>query len=345
MALRAPYVDALTVEIAARGQQLGNPAVDTVYIGGGTPSLLQPEQMARVLEALRAHFRLTADCEISCEANPGMLSPRFLTALGAGGVNRLSLGAQSADAGLLTLLGRRHDWAQVQRAVALARQHGFDNINIDLMMGIPGQTEAIWRDTLEAALALHLEHLSCYGLIVEEGTPLAERVAVGELSLPPEEAERAMYDHTLHRLAQAGYIQYEVSNFALPGRACRHNINCWQRVDYAGMGAAAHSLLGGDTRVSNPPDIADYLSGRPPQVQRLGAEERMFESVMLGLRMTAGVDMAAFERMHGQSFEQAYGSITASSVEQGLAEYTPEGFFRLTRRGMDVMNAVLLDFL
>ena len=345
MALRAPYVDALTAEIAARGQALGNPAVDTVYIGGGTPSLLQPEQMSRVLVAAHAHFRLSDGCEISCEANPGMLSARFLAALRAGGVNRLSLGAQSADDSLLPMLGRRHSWAQVVQAVHLARQHGFDNINIDLMMGIPGQTPDNWQDTLEAALAFAPEHLSCYGLIVEEGTPLADRVAAGALSLPPEEAERAMYDHTLRRLARAGYTQYEVSNFARPGRACLHNLHCWQRADYVGVGAAAHSLVGGDTRLSNPADIDAYLAGYSAQVQRLTAEERRFESVMLGLRTTAGVDLAAFEAMHGLSFQEAYGDSARKSLEQALAVYTPDGFFRLTRRGMDVMNTVLLDFL
>ena len=345
MGLRAPYVEKLIGELDARAEGYGHPLIHTVFIGGGTPSLLQPEQMTRILDALYRNFPLAGDAEISCEANPGALTPRFLAALRNGGVNRLSLGAQSADAGQLKLLNRQHSWAQVEQAVRLARRAGFDNINIDLMLGIPGQSVPMWADTLDCALALSPEHLSCYGLIVEEGTPMKRRIDAGELILPEPEEERAMYEHTLNRLKAAGFEQYEISNFARPGRACRHNLNCWQREDYLGFGSAAHGLECGGTRRANPASIQGYIAGEPPLIESIGLTERMFESLMLGLRVTRGIDLRAFEDRHGQSFESVYGEAAKQSLQKGRVQYTEDGFFRLTREGMDLMNAVLLDFM
>ena len=343
MGQRARYMGHLLQELAQQGAALGRPSVDSVYIGGGTPSLLNPGQMAALLAAVRASFDLTADCEISCEANPTSLTPGWLQALRAGGVNRLSLGAQSADEGLLRVLQRQHTWRHVVRAVSMARAAGFDNLNLDLMLGVPTQTPRMWADTLEAALQLEPEHLSCYGLIVEEGTRMAAMVAAGEWVLPEPEDERAMYQHTLERLAQAGYQQYEISNFAKPGKACRHNINCWRRVDYLGVGSAAHSLMGAE-RWCNPATLDDYLAGAPREVQAVAPQDAMFESVMLGLRMTQGVDTQAFEARHGRSFDAVFGQRAQPSLAAGLTEWT-DGHLRLTRRGMDVMNTVLLDFM
>ena len=345
MSLREPYIKALMKEITAGGASLGHPQVDTLYIGGGTPSLLQSEQMADILTAIKESFTFAPGYEFSCEANPGMLTSRFLDILVAGGVNRLSLGAQSADPRLLKLLGRQHDWQQVEQAVSLARKAGFENISIDLMLGIPGQDRAVYISTLESALALCPQHLSCYGLIVEDGTPLAADIRSGRLTLPDEEEERAMYEHTLDRLAQAGYHQYEISNFALAGYDCRHNMDCWKRTDYIGFGSAAHSLQRGDTRRSNPTDIKEYLAGKEPETQYLSHEEQKFESLMLGLRMRKGLKLDDFLQMHGESFEQAYGKQAKQPILEGLAEYTQDGYFRLTRQGMDVMNSVLIEFM
>ena len=345
MHLRAPYIRALEEEMDRRASALEHPLIHTVFIGGGTPSLLQPGQMAAVLAALHRNFPLAEGAELSCEANPGALTPRFLDALLAGGINRLSLGAQSADEGQLKLLDRQHSWAQVEQAVRLARRAGFDNINIDLMLGIPGQSIEMWSQTLDSALALSPAHLSCYGLIVEEGTPMQKRLNNGELTLPEPEEERAMYEHTLKRLARAGFEQYEISNFTLPGKACRHNLNCWRREDYLGFGSAAHSLEYGDTRRCNPVPIEDYLRGVPPVMESLSPSERMFESLMLGLRMTQGLDLKAFERMHGQSFESIWGEAAMTSLALGRVQFTEDGFFRLTREGMDLMNTLLVDFM
>lgn len=344
MHLREAYVSRLCDEIRGRAQALGHPEADSLYIGGGTPSLLMPGQMERLLSTLRDSFPLAQGAELSCEGNPGTLSSAFLDTLVSAGINRLSLGAQSAEAHLLQVLGRQHSWQQVEKAVAKARQQGIHNINLDLMMGIPGQSLADWQHSLEAAIALAPQHLSCYGLIVEEGTPMAKQLAQGELLLPEEAEERAMYDHTLKRLAQAGYHQYEISNFALPGFACRHNIACWQRRDYHGFGSAAHSLEGGRLRLANPESISDYLAGQASSRQQIQPSEAMFESLMLGLRMRAGLDLNAFEAMHGQAFQAVYGPQAEGPIREGLAEYA-DNHFRLTRQGMDVMNRVLLDFL
>lgn len=345
MALRGPYVERLCAEIAGRAEALQHPRADTVFIGGGTPSLLMPRQISRILQAVRTAFPLADGFEWSCEANPGMLSDAFLAALRAGGVNRLSLGAQSADPALLQTLGRQHSWAQVEEAVARSRAAGFQNINIDLMLGIPGQDLASWQRTLEAALRLQPQHLSCYGLIVEEGTPLAAAIGAGSLSLPPEEEELAMYGHTLHRLKQAGFEHYEVSNFALPGFRCRHNLHCWQRENYLGFGSAAHSLEGGSLRRQNPMGIAEYLRGDAPEQGNLSPEESRFESLMLGLRLIEGLDLQAFRRMHGISFEEAFLEQAQASIRAGLSAYEPPARFRLTEEGLGLMNRVLLDFM
>lgn len=345
MGLRAPYVRALIDEMDRRAGDYAAPLIHTVFIGGGTPSLLQPEQMADVLRALHRNFQLAPGAEVSCEANPGALTPRFLDVLRQGGVNRLSMGAQSADEGQLKLLNRQHNWTQVEQAMDLARSAGFDNINIDLMLGMPGQTVPMWADTLDKALALSPQHLSCYGLIVEEGTPMHRLIDSGELILPGEEEERAMYEHTLNRLNRAGFEQYEISNFALPGHACRHNLNCWRREDYLGFGSAAHGLEYGDTRRSNTPDIAAYIQGQAPVVERIEPQERRFESLMLGLRTREGVNLHDFEAMHGVSFEFAFAAMAAPSLAKGWVEYSEDGYFRLTRQGMDLMNTVLLDFM
>ncbi|NLC31703.1 MAG: radical SAM family heme chaperone HemW [Clostridiales bacterium] len=345
MGLREPYIKALKNEIIQSAQELRHPQVDTLYIGGGTPSLLQSEQMAELLTAIKESFPFAPGYEFSCEANPGMLTPHFLDILSAGGVNRLSLGAQSADPQLLKLLGRQHNWQQVEHAVSMARMAGFDNINIDLMLGIPKQDKSTYASTLQSALDLSPRHLSCYGLIVEEGTPLSSDIQSGRLSLPDEEEERAMYEYTQDSLELAGLHQYEISNFAMIGYECRHNLNCWKRADYLGFGSAAHSLVGGDTRKSNPADIKDYLAGEAPEIQRLTLKEQMFESLMLGLRMQKGLKLDDFLQMHGENFDQVFGAAAKNSVNQGLAEYTQDGYFRLTRQGMDVMNSVLIEFM
>ena len=209
------------------------------------------------------------------------------------------------------------------------------------MLGLPGQTMADWRDTLDAALSLAPQHISCYALIVEEGTPLAAQLARGEITLPGEDAERDMYGAARDILRAHGFHQYEISNFALPGEECRHNVNCWRREDYLGFGCAAHSLWR-NTRRANPADLAAYLRGDAPETEQISPDDAMFESLMLGLRLTQGMDEADFARRHGRALWDVYGARLASALRDGRL-MRQDGHLYLTEHGMDVMNSVLVD--
>ncbi|NLS93098.1 MAG: radical SAM family heme chaperone HemW [Planctomycetaceae bacterium] len=337
------YVDAVVQEITRRGAETGHPSADTIFLGGGTPSLLDEFQITRILDALFDAFPIEQNAEITCECNPGTLTPPFAQALRQAGVNRLSLGAQAAQTRLLRLLGRIHDWEQVIASVEIARQAGFENINLDLMFGLPSQTVSDFRETLAAAMALCPTHVSCYGLIVEEGTPICREVTAGKLVLPNEEVERDMYEFARQTFAEHGLQQYEISNFAREGYACRHNIGCWTRVRYLGFGCAAHSFFD-QCRTMNPPQLDAYLAGEEPKTEQISKDEARFESMMLGLRMTRGVKDEDFTRMHGLSIRDAFGAKLDKPINAGLLEWH-EGALRLTRLGMDLQNSVLVDLM
>ena len=337
------YVDAVIREITRRGAETGRPKADTIFLGGRTPSLLDEFQATRILDALFAAFPIEEGAEITCECNPGTLTTPFAKALGKAGVNRLSLGAQATQARLLRLIGRVHDWEQVIASVEIARQAGFDNMNLDLMFGLPSQTVADWRETLEAALALSPTHLACYGLIVEEGTPICRDVTAGKLALPDEEIEREMYELARQMLAEHGFHQYEISNFAREGYACRHNVGCWTRVPYLGFGSAAHSFFE-QCRTMNPSTIDAYLAGEEPETEQISKKEARFEGMMLGLRMTRGVKNEDFTRMHGMGIREAFGEKLDKPIGSGLLQWH-EGALRLTRLGMDLQNSVLVDLM
>jgi len=333
----AHYCDVLAREIAAAGRWHGC-FVHSAFFGGGTPTLLQGEQITMLLEELRKAFIFTADIEITMEGNPGTLTRQNVALYRAASVNRFSLGAQAMQPRLLESLGRIHRWRDVEQSVALLREAGFCNINLDLMFGLPGQDISDWSDTLQAALALGPEHLSCYGLQVEEGTPLAARCE----DLPDEEEERAMYARARSVLSGAGYAQYELSNFAKPGRECRQNLTYWTRGDYLGFGCAAHSLMG-DQRWSNTPSLSDYLSEKSLIIEetRLDAPEARFEALMLGLRLTEGLSSTEFERRYGCGIKELWGERLDSLRQSGLIEWAGERL-RLTERGMDLQNSVLV---
>ena len=335
------YVEAALREAERRSSI--DAAVATLYIGGGTPSLLPPACMDRLLQGIRHRFEFLPDAECSCECNPGTVTPDFFAVLRKNGINRLSFGAQAAQPRLLSLLGRIHSWEQVRDSIALARQSGFGNINLDLMLGLPTQTVDDVRKTLQEALSLSPTHLSCYGLIVEEGTEMQRKVAAGEWTLPDEDIEREMYELCRDTLFRHGFQQYEISNFALPGFQCRHNVDCWKRKEYIGIGSSACGFLG-NIRYQNPPDLSDYLAGKAAEETVISPEEARFESVMLGLRMMEGVSDAAFAQMHGVSIRQAFGTKLDKPLRQGLVEWR-DGILRLTRKGMDVQNSVLVELL
>jgi oxygen-independent coproporphyrinogen III oxidase len=337
------YVDAVIGEIERRGDETGHPKADTIFLGGGTPSLLAPHQLTRLLNALYEAFPLEEGAEITCECNPETLTKPFAQAAHKAGVNRLSMGAQASQGSLLRLLGRIHDWERVIAAVGIAREAGFDNFNLDLMFGLPSQTIADVGETLQAAIGLSPTHLSCYGLIVEEGTPICRDIAVGKLALPEEEVDRDMYEHARQTLAARGYQQYEISNFARVGYECRHNLGCWRRVPYLGFGCAAHSFFG-ECRTSNPSKIDTYLAGEEPKVEQISKDEARFESMMLSLRITRGIENDDFTRMHGIGIREAFGEKLEKSIAGGLLEWH-ESALRLTRLGMDLQNTVLVDLL
>ena len=335
------YVDVVAREIASRGAETEHPRADTIFLGGGTPSLLDEQQVTRILDALSGTFPIEENAEITCECNPGTLTMPFVKALRDAGVNRLSMGVQARQARLLQLLGRIHRWEEVIASVETARQAGFDNINLDLMFGLPTQTLADWQETLEAAIALAPAHLSCYSLIVEQGTPICRDIAEGTLTLPTEELDRRMYELTRQTLAAHGFEQYEISNFTRPGYACRHNMGCWTRVPYLGFGCAAHSFFD-ECRTSNPSTLDAYLTGEAPETKPITKEQARFESMMLGLRMIDGVNDDAFARMHGLSIRAAFGEKLDKPLGEGLLEWHG-GSLRLTRLGMDLEDRVLVE--
>jgi len=349
----AAYVDALLREADVMAVNAKDQPIQTIFIGGGTPSILPAPLLRRLLSGLRERFNIPAGIEFTSEANPGTLTPEWLEAALEGGVNRLSMGMQAYQPELLKTLGRIHTHADVEHSVQLARQMGVKNLSVDLMFGLPGQTPEMWLETLHAALALHVEHMSCYGLIPEEGTPLMRDLEEGRLTLPDEEDERRMYDDTLHILSAQGFEQYEISNFAKPGLECQHNIGYWTRVAYIGLGASAASMLptpNGGLRLTNPAGIHNYIAmvdaqswRRRDRVSLMPADAR-FESLMLGLRMTRGVSEAAFADMHGISLDAYCGDILRQQEQRGLLVHQ-DGFWSLTRRGMDVQNAILVEIL
>ncbi|MDD2429354.1 MAG: radical SAM family heme chaperone HemW [Eubacteriales bacterium] len=345
LALQAQYVSRVREEILRRGREAGRPPADTVFFGGGTPSLIRPELLGLLLKSLYEAFDIAPDAEITCEANPGMLSHAFLDAAVSGGVNRLSIGAQSSHEQELRVLGRQHDWEKVQQAVHDATSAGISNVNIDLMFGLPGQSRASWEETLLRTSDLPLEHIACYGLIIEDNTPLKARFDRGELQLPEPEEEREMYNLAISLLKSRGIHQYEISNFARPGSECRHNIGCWTRVPYLGFGCAAHSLRDTGTRLQNPDSLDDYLANSEAGQIHLDKQEQMFEQMMLGLRMTTGVSDEAFQKAFDIGIARAFGKRLHPSLSRGLTRWTDDGFFCLTDKGMDLMNTVLLDLM
>ncbi len=312
-------------------------SVGTVFFGGGTPTALPVEMLLELLMEARLRFDVAGDAEISVEANPGTVDKAALSALREAGVNRLSLGAQAMQDHLLAGMGRIHRWVDVQEAVYAARAAGFENINLDLMYGLPGQTPADFRATIDAALALSPEHLSMYSLILEEGTPFYERYAQKAELLPSEDALAEMADDTLWMAEDAGLARYEISNYAKPGYECRHNLGYWLRREYLGIGCAAHSLIG-NFCWGNARDIEGYLAGKREEETRLTEEDIRFERLMLGLRLVEGVEWGE------QAVYDTYKEKLHKLRHQGLMEWDDEHVW-LTRRGLDLQNRVMVELM
>lgn len=342
------YVRALIREIQSQRECPAGTPADTVFFGGGTPSILSGEQIGRIMEALREKFAILPDAEISLEMNPGTADAGKILEFKKAGINRLSMGVQSMHDEELRLLGRIHTVREAKEAFDAARAAGFDNINIDLMSALPGQSFESWEESLRLAAEWKPEHISAYSLIIEPGTPFCDLYEAGKLaSLPDEETDRKMYHYTREFLARHGYARYEISNYALPGRECRHNSGYWTGHPYLGLGAGAASYVNG-TRFSNIADINSYTEAlsRPVRtdIRTLTQEEKMEEFMFLGLRMTTGVSAAVFQERFGRTLEEVYGSLIRRHIAQGLLEETEEGFC-LTEKGTDVSNYVMSDYL
>ena len=341
------YKEALLREIKEAGERYREYQVSTIFIGGGTPTILDSSDMAELFDGLRSAFRILKEAEISMEANPGTVTKEKLSDYRRAGINRLSFGLQSADNRELKLLGRIHTWEDFLESYGLARECGFSNINIDLMSALPGQTADVWLDTLRRTIMLEPEHISAYSLIIEEGTPFYERYGgtAGAALLPGEEEDRAMYHRTREFLSQYGYRQYEISNYARPGRECRHNIGYWTGVPYLGLGLGAASYMEGE-RFSNSRGMEEYLRepGRRIEAQRLTKKDKEEEFFFLGLRLTKGVSLEEFERRFGVPAKQVYPGIMERLAKENAA-VLKDGRFFLTEYGMDVSNYVMAQFL
>ena len=347
------YIDALLCEADSLAPSVKDDPIETVFIGGGTPSILPAPLLKKLLHGLHERFNIPTGVEFTSEANPGTLTEQWLEAAISGGVNRLSMGMQAVQTELLMMLGRIHTHRDVVESIQLARRMGLSNLSVDLMFGLPGQTTQMWHESLAAALSLGVEHMSCYGLIPEDGTPLKHDLETGRLSLPEDETERQMYDDTLSILSHNGFVQYEISNFSKPGRECRHNIGYWTRTPYIGLGASAASFLqtaSGGLRLTNPTSIRDYIdmvdkkAWRRRERTSLLPEDARFESLMLGMRMTRGISEAEFAAMHGITLDAYCGDILRLQEKRGLLIHQ-DGHWALTRRGMDIQNAILVEIM
>lgn len=333
------YVAALLHHLEEVAPRAAGMQVDTVYFGGGTPSYLGAARLCRILQTVLRRYDVARDAEITLEANPDSAGDwKELRKLRRAGFNRLSLGVQSTDDALLRRIGRVHTYEQVQQAVTAVRKAKFTNLSLDLIYGLPGQTMEDWQRTLADAVALGPEHLSCYGLKLEEGTPLWQQRQT--LTLPDDDAQADMYLYTVAALGGMGYEQYEISNFAKPGKESRHNLKYWRMEEYAGFGPGAHSDFGG-VRYGYVRDIDSYIAGRLvlSESETDSTLARDYEYVMLSLRTAAGIDRQTFEKRYRQRF-QPMEALFEQYEKAGLASRT-EGGWRLTPKGFLVSNSII----
>lgn len=337
---------------AAAASFRGNQPLRSVYFGGGTPSLLSPEQIERLISTSRSCFGHTTAIEITLEANPGTIDLAALRGYRQAGVTRLSLGAQSFDDRMLQTLGRRHNAEETRNAVRLARQAGFSSIGLDLICGLPEQTATDWQRDLNEALVLQPNHLSVYGLTIEDGTPFANRYPAGSTELPDDDLLATMLETADTHLCQSGYEHYEIANFCQPGHRSQHNSGYWQRDGYLGIGPGAHSFLqqGWGLRWSNHTDYATWAAaiGTGPGAQigrhELAADEALSESLFLGLRMADGVSFQPLDEQFGENLEQRFSAEIRQLQQAGLVSYA-DGRLRLTSRGMLLSNQVFVKFI
>ena len=339
------YLRGVELELASLGERR---PVETLFLGGGTPTHLPPDALQQLMTLLHERFELAAGGEFSIEANPAGLSPEKIAVLADAGVNRVSLGAQSFAPDVLTVLERDHSPDEIVRAVETV-QTRIDNVAIDLIFGVPGQTIACWEETLQSAIALGVQHVSTYGLTIEKGTAFWSRRRVGTLVPVPDDVERAMYALAMDRLPEAGFAQYEISNFACPGFRCRHNETYWRADSYYAFGPGAARYIDG-RRETNHRSVTTWLkrvlAGESPvaDTETLSPEDRAREMAILGLRMTAGLSLSEFETQTGFTLRDLGGEAFERYLDDGLLEIV-EGRLRLTREGRFLADSMVVDFL
>lgn len=370
--MQRDYVKQLIREIRVQAAYAAEYEVTSIFIGGGTPSILKKEDMTAVMAAVRSCFDISEQAEITIEANPGTVEAENLEVYKKAGINRISIGLQSADDRELRYLGRIHTYDEFLKSYQRIRMAGFTNVNVDLISAIPGQTTEGWKNTLKKVTMLKPEHISAYSLIVEEGTPYYDRygshveLMSGNLSpeelrelmalpdLPDEDTEREMYDLTRTYLEDQGYLRYEISNYAKPGFECRHNVGYWTGTEYLGLGLGASSYLDG-WRFHNTSDFGAYVAGHLEEedevqlllrqdAEKLSVQARMEEFMFLGLRLTKGVSSEGFITRFGQSIKSIYGEVIEGLEKDGLLEQDG-GYYRLTLRGLDLSNYAMSQFL
>ncbi len=347
------YFVALVAEMRKYAPLMRERSFDTVFIGGGTPTVLKPGRIAALLNEAGKCFSIKPGAEITSEANPESASEEKLGELYEAGVNRLSLGLQSANDLELHAIGRIHSRQDFINAVSAARKVGFTNINADVMHGLPGQTVESCIDTLRLVTELEIPHISSYSLILEEGTPLYDDVRNGRVILPDPDDTADMEDAGFEFLAQRGYDRYEISNFAKPGSECRHNLNYWDNGEYLGIGLNSHSALrlkGDWTRFNNTDDLNEYINelgeGKLPvrNTRKIERDEEMFETIMLGLRKIKGVSRRGFEERFGCDPVERYAPAVSELEMEGWLEATEDSMY-LTKRGLDFQNEALIKFM
>ena len=339
---RDKYIDRLCDEIGSyKGQNIG---IDSLFFGGGTPSLLTPTEFLRIVETIKESFRILPGAEFTVEANPKTLDGEKLAAFVKAGVNRLSIGLQSIHENELKILGRIHTFEDFLASYKLAREYGIDNVNIDLMYGIPEQTIDSFEETLRTVLSLSPEHISLYGLILEEGTPLFEKR--DEIVFPPEDSECDMYYLAAKRLSDAGYSHYEISNYARADRQCRHNLKYWRSEEYIGVGLSAYSYFDG-RRFGNFAHVEEYLNQAVEQyshTEPLDKDSVAYEYVMLRLRLSEGFSLAEYKKLFGKDFLLGREALINRLTDGGYMEIRDDRL-SLTERGLYVSNSILTELI
>jgi len=365
--LMEPFLPALTTEVECWGETLDHPAVKSVFFGGGTPSYLPPGYIEKILASIQESFKVDPAAEITIEANPGDLDEAACAGILAQGVNRLSIGVQSLDNGLLNLLGRRHQASEAVQAFEAARQAGFDNVNLDLMYGLPNQSMDQWRQTLDALAELAPEHISLYALTLEEGTPMHRWAEEGKIPEPDPDLAADMYLYARESLASAGYHHYEISNWSLPGRACEHNVVYWENGPYLGVGPGAHSRLG-DYRfwtILSPRDynnkaaawadagvmpvnelVEDALQAEPTLGgwEHLSQEITCSETMFLGLRLLDGLRLSKASARAGVDLAKKFQAPIQECIQLGLLEQDGD-CLKLTKPAYLIANQAFTRFL